>query len=188
MNQLSSTPRAHVRATFALAVAGLVAAACASAGAAGWTFAPLPPTPSASAAPSGSPGASASPAPTATPATSASPGASPSAGGTVIELEETNTLQILQGGQAVTELHFTIGQTYTFHINNTAGFDHDFYLGPPERLEANDVDGLPGVPVNQQGMQEFTWTVSADAQGWEFACTVLGHYPSMHGMVMLDGQ
>jgi len=106
----------------------------------------------------------------------------------VIDVEETANLQILQAGAPVAMLQFTVGQTYTFHVTNTAGFDHDFYLGPPDRLQANDVAGLPGVPVNTQGMQEFTWTASADAQGWEFACTVPGHYPTMHGTVMLSGQ
>jgi uncharacterized cupredoxin-like copper-binding protein len=50
------------------------------------------------------------------------------------------------------------------------------------------VTELPGVPVNTQGVQEFTWTATADAATWQFACTVLGHYNSMHGAVVLDGQ
>jgi uncharacterized cupredoxin-like copper-binding protein len=106
----------------------------------------------------------------------------------VVEVEETNTLQILQGGAQITELHVTVGQSYTFRVNNTSGIDHDFYLGPPDRLAANDVADLPGVPVNQTGVQEFTWTATPDATGWEFACTVLGHYQFMHGTLVLAGQ
>lgn len=103
----------------------------------------------------------------------------------MIELEENAALQILQGGVQVSQLQVTGGQSYTFRINNTAGFTHDFYLGPADRLAAGDVDGLPGVPVNETGVQEFTWTASADATGWEFACTVDGHYQSMHGTLVL---
>jgi uncharacterized cupredoxin-like copper-binding protein len=194
-------PRAASRVS--MAAVALVAAACASTGSAGWTYAPLGPTAtpaaSGSASPgasgsavpgtpaaSGSPGASASPTASGSPAASGSPGSS--AGGNVIDLEETNTLQILQAGQPVTELHFTVGQSYTFHINNIAGFDHDFYLGPPDRLQSGDVTDLPGVPVNQQGVQDFTWTATADAATWQFSCTVLGHYATMHGAVVLNGQ
>jgi hypothetical protein len=181
-----------------LAVVALLAAACASTGSAGWTYAPLGPTatPGASGSPgtsgspgaSGSPAASGSPGASGSPAASGSPGSSGSPGGNVIDLEETNTLQILQAGQPVTELHFTVGQSYTFHINNIAGFDHDFYLGPPDRLQSGDVTDLPGVPVNQQGVQDFTWTATADAATWQFSCTVLGHYATMHGAVVLNGQ
>jgi hypothetical protein len=186
MNDTSSALRAPLRAAIALAVLSLIPVACASAGSAGWTYAPLGPTPTPGA--SASAEASGSPAASGTPTVSGSPGTSGSPAGNVIELEETANLQILQAGQPVTVLSFTVGQTYTFHINNSAGFDHDFYLGPPDKLQANTVDGLPGVPVNTQGTQEFTWTASADAQGWEFACTVPGHYTNMHGTVMLAGQ
>jgi uncharacterized cupredoxin-like copper-binding protein len=106
----------------------------------------------------------------------------------VIELEETAALQILQGGQPATSLQFTVGQTYTFNINNTAGFTHDFYLGPADQLQAGTTDGLPGVPVNNQGVQTFTWTATAAAATWQFGCTVAGHYNTMHGTVTLGGQ
>ena len=89
----------------------------------------------------------------------------------------------------MTELHFTVGQTYTFNINNTSGgLQHDFYLGPPAQLQARQLQGLPGVPENTGGVQTFTWTATAEAAGWEFACTVPGHYTNMHGAIVLDGQ
>ena len=87
----------------------------------------------------------------------------------------------------MTQLQLTVGQTYTFRINNSAGFTHDFYLGPPDKLSGNDTTGLPGVPVNETGVQEFTWTVTPDAGTWQFACTVPGHYGQMHGALVVQG-
>jgi uncharacterized cupredoxin-like copper-binding protein len=99
----------------------------------------------------------------------------------VIDLEETSSLTILQNGQPATSIPIVAGQTYTFNITNSAGFDHDFYLGPPDKLTAGTVDGLPGVPVFQSGTQTFTWTADASATGWQFGCTVPGHFQTMHG-------
>jgi uncharacterized cupredoxin-like copper-binding protein len=183
MNTTPTRQSAGAARQLASCVAGTALAAllagCAAAGSAGWSYAPLGPTPSA--------GASGTVGPSASPSTSGSPAASGSAGANVIELEENSSLQILQDGQQITELQLTIGQTYTFRINNTAGFSHDFYLGPPDRLQANDVAGLPGVPTNSLGVQEFTWTATADARGWGFACTEPGHYQNMHGTLVLEG-
>ena len=69
----------------------------------------------------------------------------------------------------------------TFKITNTAGFSHDFYIGPPDKLSGNDVTGLQGIPAFDSGTQELTYTVPADVTNLEFACTLPGHYPSMHG-------
>jgi len=94
----------------------------------------------------------------------------------------------VQNGQPVTTLNVVAGQTYTFNINNTAGFIHDFYLGPPDQLQAGNVTGLPGVPEFESGVQTFTWTADATATGWGFGCTVPGHYQNMHGTLTLGGQ
>ena len=99
----------------------------------------------------------------------------------MIELEETSSLQILQNGQPVTSIPVVAGQTYTFKITNSAGFVHDFYLGPPDQLAAGTTDGLPGVPEFETGTQEFTWTADASSTGWQFGCTVPGHFQTMHG-------
>lgn len=104
-----------------------------------------------------------------------------------IELEETVAMQIVQDGTQVTSLNVAIGETIRFVITNTAGFDHNFYIGTPDQLANNQVDGLPGVPANQQGVQEFIWTVPENAAELEFACTVAGHYTLMKGNFVVGG-
>ena len=79
------------------------------------------------------------------------------------------------------------GQTYTFRINNTAGFTHDFYLGPPDKLQAGDVTG----PARRAGKRERRTGVHLDrrasATGWQFGCTVPGHFQTMNGTLTLGG-
>lgn len=146
----------------------LLAACSTGAGGPNWSFAPLGPTQP----------------PTAEPSPSASAPA-----GNVIELEATGNLRFAQGGTPIDMLELTIGEEYTFRVDNTAGFIHNIWLGPPERLAANDVDGLPGIADWESGVQEFSWTATEEAQGWEFGCTVAGHYEAgMKGALMLgDG-
>lgn len=145
----------------------LITACAAAAGGPGWTFAPLGPTqpPTAEPSPSGSAPA-----------------------GNVIEIEATGQLRFAQNGQPIDSLELTIGEEYTFRVDNTANFVHNIYLGPPDRLAANDVAGLPGIPEWESGVKEFSWTATADAQGWEFGCTVSGHYQAgMKGTLVLSG-
>jgi nitrite reductase (NO-forming) len=139
-----------------------------------------------------------SPAPAATPATapSAAPAAPsdptpvPSAvAGTAsraIELDETGALQITQDGQPVSDLQVKEGETIHFRITNSAGFDHDFYIGTADQLSEGQVAGLPGVPTFQSGTQEFDYTVTAATAGLEFGCTVPGHYQLMHGTFTVE--
>lgn len=157
------------RLTWLVAVSGclLLAVACTAGGGPGWTYAPLGPTPTAAAATS-------------------TPAGSPAAPGNVVDLELTGNLTILRDGVQLTELHVTDGETYVFRVDNSAGFTHDFYLGPADRLAANDVSGLPGIEKWDEGPREFSWTASHEADNWEFACTVLGHYASMHGSLIVD--
>nr|MDQ3554347.1 hypothetical protein [Chloroflexota bacterium] len=117
----------------------------------------------------------------------ASPGGSPAAGdGETIALIETPSLQILQDGERVTELSLAEGQTYTFEVTNEGGLEHNFYIGPPEQLESNDVAELPGIPNFLEGTQSFEYTATAETAGLEFACTVPGHYEPMHGSLVIE--
>jgi uncharacterized cupredoxin-like copper-binding protein len=104
----------------------------------------------------------------------------------VIELEETADLRIVQNGQSVTQLTVREGETITFRITNTAGYDHNFYIGPPEQLSTNNTAGLSGIPAFTSGTQEFQYTVTAETANLEFACTLPGHYPSMHGTFVVE--
>ena len=186
----------------------LVLTACGGEGGASqWTFHPPEPAPSGSAAasPSGSPGASPGGSPAASPGGSAaaspggsaaaspggspdaSPAGSPAAGdGETIALSETPSLQILRDGEQVTELALAEGQTYTFEVTNEGGLEHNFYIGPAEQLQSNDVAELPGIPNFLEGTQSFEYTATAGTAGLEFACTVPGHYEPMHGSLVIE--
>lgn len=137
--------------------------------------------------PGGSPARSPAQSPAASPPASpgGSPAGSPSASET-IALTETASVQITQDGQPVSNLTVKNGQTYTFSITNEAGFVHNFFIGPPDALEANNVAGLSGVPDFAEGTKEFQYTVTDETASLEFACTVLGHYPSMHGTFTVE--
>jgi hypothetical protein len=168
-------------------------------GASQWTFHPPEPAPSGSAAaspsgipaasPGGSPGASPTGSPAGSPGGSpgASPAGSPAAGdGETIALSETPSLQILRDGEQVTELALAEGQSYTFEVTNEGGLEHNFYIGPAEQLQSNDVAELPGIPNFLEGTQSFEYTATAETAGLEFACTVPGHYEPMHGSLVIE--
>jgi hypothetical protein len=164
-----------------LAVIGCLAAACGSSAGEGWTFAPPSPTPAAS--PVGSPGESPGLSPSTTPGES--PDGSPA--GNVVAVEETAQLQILRDGQPLTELRVTAGETYTFEVTNTANFTHDFYIGSAQQLQSGDTAGLEGVPAFTSGTETFEWAAPTDTSAQlEFACTVPGHYASMHGSIIIE--
>jgi hypothetical protein len=84
-------------------------------------------------------------------------------------------------GAALAQIAVVPGETIQFDVTNSAGFDHDFYIGAADVLEGNATTGLAGVPVFSTGTQSFTWTVPSDPSGLQFACTLIGHYQSMHG-------
>jgi plastocyanin len=107
--------------------------------------------------------------------------------GRVIELEMNAALQILQDGQQVKELNVAVGETITFRVTNTAGYDHNFIIGPESALMANQVEGLPGTPVYTEGTREFTWVVPENAAELKFGCTVPGHYTLMNGSFVVGG-
>lgn len=98
-----------------------------------------------------------------------------------MDLEETASLQITQAGVQVTTLPVTAGQAYTFRITNNSGLVHNFHIGPADALAANSVGGLPGVGDFNEGTMEFQYTPSEETASLEFACTIPGHYPAMHG-------
>jgi uncharacterized cupredoxin-like copper-binding protein len=179
MPSARSTVSRLARSLAVLLAVALLAACASQSGDAGWTYAPASATPAASA--SGSPGASPSGSPGASP--SGSPAGSPggsSATGTTIELEETADLRIKQNGQNVTQLQVRGGETYTFRVANTANLAHNFYIGTQQDLQANNRANLEGIPDFNSGTQEFRYQVPQSGT-LQFACTVPGHYTTMHG-------
>ena len=100
----------------------------------------------------------------------------------VIELELTSDLRIVQHGQQVTDIAVTPGETIRFVVTNIAGFDHDFYIGPDDRLAANRVEGLPGLDTwSSSEPRQFDWPVPEDVLDLKYGCTLRGHYPRMSG-------
>jgi plastocyanin len=100
----------------------------------------------------------------------------------VIRLVETVDLKIKdENGTIVDKLGVKKGETVTFEVTNESGVvPHNFYVGDPKSLEANAKPQLKGIPEFNSGTQSFTWTVEGEGR-LQFACTVPGHYPLMHG-------
>jgi uncharacterized cupredoxin-like copper-binding protein len=97
----------------------------------------------------------------------------------VIELELTGDLKILRDGQPVSAIPVRQGETYTFRVDNTAGFDHDFLIGADADL-ARAAAGLAGLEAWSSGVREFQYAFDTPGP-LAFGCTVPGHYALMHG-------
>lgn len=97
----------------------------------------------------------------------------------VVDLELTADLKIKQNGQQVSTLPVVQGETYTFRVTNTAGFDHDFLIGSDADLSAGAA-GLPGIPAWSSGSREFQYTFEGPGP-LAFGCTIPGHYAQMKG-------
>ena len=103
-----------------------------------------------------------------------------------IELLANSALQFTDtAGAQVTEIQLVPGETVEFVIDNTAGFDHNFYIGPADVLQNPFAETEIGIPTWQSGVQTLTWTVPEEGvEGLQFACTVPGHYTPMHGALI----
>jgi mono/diheme cytochrome c family protein len=132
-------------------------------------------------------------APAATPAPADGEAATPEpvTGGTedaprIVKLQAAPDLHFKdEAGNNVTELIVAAGETIQFEIDNTSGFDHNFWIGTPEQLAAPNATTDVGHPTWQSGVQTVTWTVSGE--GLQFACTVPGHYTTMHADIVIQG-
>lgn len=140
----------------------VVAAGCAG-GPAQWTYQPTPvSTPTATA--SGSPAQ-----------------AGCSADATVVKIEETAALKMNPATASV-----TAGEKVCFEVTNTAGFAHDFYVGPTADVEARNYAALVGIPEFTSGTQQVAWTVPASGS-FEYACLVAGHLEAgMKGTITIQ--
>lgn len=103
-----------------------------------------------------------------------------------IKLDETATLQITdEAGTQVAALPVQAGETIQFNVTNTAGFDHNFYVGDGTALAAGDTSNAQGVPAFKSGTQTFTYLVPSTGT-LQFGCTLPGHWPTMHGDVSIQ--
>jgi uncharacterized cupredoxin-like copper-binding protein len=90
-------------------------------------------------------------------------------------------------GTQVTDIPVTPGETIVFRVDNTAGFDHNFYIGTDAELSVPGATTPTGIPTWQSGVQELTWVVPADITGLKFGCTIAGHYALMQGTFSVAG-
>jgi hypothetical protein len=165
---------------------------------AGWrdpNYVPGPeetPPPACWKAPDGLTAASAGTTTAATPAPDGGATTDPVSGGTPdeprqIKMAANAALQFVdESGAPITQIDAIPGETIEFLIDNTAGFDHNFYIGTAEELQVPFGETDEGIPTWQTGVETYTWTVpEAGAQGLQFACTVPGHYALMNGDIVI---
>jgi uncharacterized cupredoxin-like copper-binding protein/mono/diheme cytochrome c family protein len=106
----------------------------------------------------------------------------------VIRIEANAALQFLdENGAQLTSIDAAPGETIVFEIDNTAGFEHNFFIGPADALQGPYAETDAGIPTWTEGVQTYTWTVpESGAEGLQFACTVPGHYTPMHGDIVIS--
>jgi uncharacterized cupredoxin-like copper-binding protein len=104
----------------------------------------------------------------------------------VIEIHAQGVSWVDATGAAVSQIAVVAGETIEFHIVNDAGFTHNFHIGSGTELSSapSDTD-LPGVATFESGTQTFTWTAENVPDQPQFACTVTGHYQTMHGDIVV---
>lgn len=113
-------------------------------------------------------------------------GCSPAAPANVIELDipEMNIAEFRQGGQRIDSITVAAGQEYLFRVTN-AKYDHNFFIGKADDLAARQYDRLVGIPLWSSGTKEVRHTFKAGDQ-LQFACTLSGHYGTMHGDFVIE--
>jgi hypothetical protein len=114
------------------------------------------------------------------PAESGQP-AEPPAEARVIDLEADAAIRFLQNGEQIRDIPVTPGETVIFRIDNTAGFAHNFWIGPDGELQVPGGSTDVGLPDWNSGIQQLEWVVPDDIGDLRFACTVPGHYYTMQG-------
>jgi hypothetical protein len=99
----------------------------------------------------------------------------------VIKLDETASLTITDAsGTKVSSIPVVAGETIQFEVTNTAGFDHNFYIGSKDDLSGGNTASAQGIPAFSSGTQTLTYTVPASGT-LAFGCTLPGHFTSMNG-------
>lgn len=117
--------------------------------------------------------------PAAAPATPAAPPAN------LIELHAAK-LKLTMGGQPAETITVKAGEPYTFRLVIDEPRDHNLYIGSADDLSHQRVEALVGVALlSGPGSAEFTTTFEA-GQTVQFACTLAGHYGTMHGDIIVE--
>jgi uncharacterized cupredoxin-like copper-binding protein len=111
---------------------------------------------------------------------------SPGAPANVIQLEipELKVAEFRQGGEQTGSIAVVAGQEYVFRVTN-GKFDHNFFIGKAEDLAGRQYDRLTGIPLWSSATKEVRYTFKAGDQ-LQFACTLAGHYGTMHGDFVVE--
>jgi hypothetical protein len=104
----------------------------------------------------------------------------------VVELEADATLRFIgEDGESVSAIGVVPGETLLIRVDNTAGFDHSFFIGTSEELSQPMATTDVGIDTWTSGTRELIWTVPDDPSGLLFGCTVPGHFLPAHGRIVL---
>lgn len=112
----------------------------------------------------------------------------------VIEILATDMIQWVDPAtnERITAITVVQGETIEFRVSNPSVTEHNFHIGSADELSVAPGDSdLPGLSTFTNGEQRFTYTFDDIPDQPQFACTVLGHYASMHGdflVVTEDGE
>ena len=147
----------------------------------GWRDPSFTPAPGATPVPdcwrgtaSGGGGGAATPAPVTSPGTADSP--------RIIEVHAKGVQWVDAAGQPLGAISVVQGETVEFRITNDDPVGHNFHVaGAADLSAASEHNELPGVDTFPSGTQTFKYTVDALPPQPQFACTVAGHYQTMHG-------
>jgi uncharacterized cupredoxin-like copper-binding protein len=156
----------------------------------GWTDPNYSPAPDATAVPAcwrgTAGGAAASSAPSLAPVSSPGTAQNPR----IIQVEGTASAQWVDAatGTPLSQIAVVPGETIEFQVK-TDTLAHNFHIGSASDLSAApEHNDLPGLDTFSGNTQNFIYTVPGDPSGLQFACTVPGHYQSMHvDLVALGG-
>lgn len=95
-------------------------------------------------------------------------------------------LKLTMGGQPAETITVKAGEPYTFRLVIDETRDHDLYIGSADDLSHRRPDKLVGVALFRgPATAEFTTTFEA-GQTVQFACTLPGHYGTMHGDIIIE--
>ena len=126
--------------------------------------------------------------PVATPAPITSPGTAENP--RVINIEATADLHWIDPTtkQQITSIAVLQGETVKFHVTNPTTLAHNFHLGASDQLAAAPQQtDLPGVDLPAASTQDVPLTVNQlAAVSPQFACTVPGHYGTMHADIVVQ--
>jgi uncharacterized cupredoxin-like copper-binding protein len=116
------------------------------------------------------------------------PLASPPPRDSIVEVQATPALWFVdEAGERVDAISVIPGETLLIRVDNTAGFEHSFFIGTEEELSHPQATTDVGIDTWTSGTRELTWPVPDDPGGLMFGCTVPGHFQLMHGDIVVAG-